>query len=166
MVFTKKSLDISILVQTAVLQCFHLYVSFWRLCDTNIKTYCFLSKSLYVCFCLYLSVFVLVFAKTLWQWSKADVVWFLSNARPLASKGYLFVFPHLASQHTWFTKSYGWRHPGWNCKKTLIFKSFQRLSFFFYLLDLASEHTWFKLSVGLRHHGSNCKKSEIQDQTK
>ena len=68
--------------------------------------------------CVFLFVFVFVFAKTLWQWSKADVAWFLSNARPSASKGYLFVFPHFASEHTWFTKSFRCRHPGSNCKKT------------------------------------------------
>ena len=105
--------------------------------------------------CVFLFVFVFVFAKTLWQWSKADVAWFLSNACPLASKGYLFVFPHFASEHAWFTKSFRCRHPGSNCKKTLIFMSFQRLPFLFYLLALVSEHTWFTLSRGLRRNGWN-----------
>ena len=106
--------------------------------------------------CVFLFVFVFVFAKTLWQWSKADVAWFLSNARPSASKGYLFVFPHFASEHTWFTKSFGCRHPGSNCKKKTDIQELR--AFLFYLLALVSEHTWFTLSRGLRHNGWNWRK--------
>ena len=103
------------------------FVCFFLKTDANTKTYWILPK---VFVCVFLFVFVFVFAKTLWQWSKADVAWFLSNAHPLASKAYLFVFPHFASEHTWFTKSFGCRHPGSNCKKNSDIHELPKVAFF------------------------------------